>query len=258
MLTRELQSLRSCHDGYLIRVGEEGVADNGQGGILQPRGRWPEGAIAMGYWHDVPVAVTLEKGEEHWPAARDWLASLPEQDFALISTALQVARWARDHRFCSRCATRMRHRSGEFMMACSACGFRSYPRISPCIITLVTWRDQLLLARSPRFPSGRFSTLAGFIEPGESAEEAVRREVFEEVGVHIGRISYFKSQSWPMPHSFMMGFYAEAASRDIHIDGIEIEAADWFSADQLPGLPPSYSISRALIDNFLRGTAIRE
>lgn len=258
MLTREIHTLANCHEGYLIRIGEHGIADNGRGGILQPRARWPEGAIALGYWNDVPVAVLSEQGDEQWLPARHWLGALPEQSFGLVSTALQIVRWSQDHRFCGRCGKRMRRRPGEFMMACPACSFRSYPRISPCIITLVTWRDQLLLARSPRFPSGRFSTLAGFIEPGESAEEAVRREVFEEVGVRVGRVSYFKSQSWPMPHSFMMGFYAEAASRDIHIDGIEIEAADWFTADQLPGLPPSYSISSALIENFLRGSATRE
>lgn len=257
MLDRDLAALRGCRKGRLIRVGETGVADNGAGGILQPLGRWPFEAIAIGRWQGEPVAVVVEPGEPDWPDARAWLSRLPEHDFPLVSTALQIARWRRDHRFCGRCATPMKHHAGEFAMRCPACAHRSYPRISPCIITLVTWRDRLLLARSPRFPVGRFSTLAGFIEPGESAEEAVRREVWEEAGIETGRISYFKSQSWPMPHSFMLGYYAEAASQEIHIDGIEIEAADWFTADNLPGLPPSNSISRALIDNFLNATAAR-
>ncbi|WP_121172166.1 NAD(+) diphosphatase [Kushneria sinocarnis] len=255
MLTREIASLTDCRQGYLVRINEQGIADNGRNGVLQSPGRWPEGAIALGYWHQVPVAVVVEQGSESWPPARDWLGRLDEPSFALVSTALQVARWARDHRFCGRCGTAMKRRRGEFAMECPECGHRSYPRISPCIITLVTHGRELLLARSPRFPSGRFSTLAGFIEPGESAEEAVRREVFEEVGVCVGRISYFRSQSWPMPHSFMMGYYAEASSRELEIDGVEIEAADWFLPEQLPGLPPSYSISRHLIDNFLHSTA---
>ncbi|WP_106478073.1 NAD(+) diphosphatase [Phytohalomonas tamaricis] len=255
MLERTLNGLTDCRKGHLVRMDRSGIAPGEDDGILQEMTRWPHEALAIGRWNGTPVAVVSEEGAHGWPAARDWLGLLPPSQFPLLSTALQVVTWAHDHRFCSRCATPMKRRSEEFAMECPNCHFRSYPRISPCIITLVTHGRQLLLARSPRFPAGRFSTLAGFIEAGESAEEAMRREVFEEVGLEIGRISYFKSQSWPFPHSFMMGFYAEAASRDIVIDGVEIEAADWFTVDNLPGLPPPYSISRALIDNFLRGTA---
>ncbi|OHV12345.1 NAD(+) diphosphatase [Kushneria phosphatilytica] len=255
MLIRDITRLTDCRHGHLILINEQGIADNGDGGVLQPVTRWPEGAMALGYWYQTPVAVLFVEDETPWPAARDWLSRLDADSFALVSTALQVVRWAHDHRFCGRCGTRMKRRQGEFAMECPECRHRSYPRISPCIITLVTHGRELLLARSPRFPAGRFSTLAGFIEPGESAEEAVKREVFEEVGVMVGRISYFRSQSWPMPHSFMMGYYAEASSRELLIDGVEIEAADWFLPEQLPGLPPSYSISRHLIDNFLHSIA---
>lgn len=109
----------------------------------------------------------------------------------------------------------------------------------------------MLLARSPRFPPRRYSTLAGFIEPGESAEEAVHREVFEEVGITLKQIRYWRSQAWPFPHALMLGFFAEAATRRIRIDGVEIADAAWFQPGRLPQLPPPYSISRALIESHL-------
>ncbi|MCA1771570.1 MAG: NAD(+) diphosphatase, partial [Halomonas sp.] len=121
-----------------------------------------------------------------------------------------------------------------------------------CIITLVTSGEAMLLARSPRFPPGRYSTLAGFIEPGESAEEAVHREIFEEVGVHVNQLRYYQSQAWPFPHSLMLGFFAEATTRRIRVDGVEISDAAWFSPRQLPTLPPAYSISRELIETHLK------
>lgn len=239
--------------GLLIRVSERGgIAPGSAEGILSEVASWPEAARPLGFWHDRPVAVVAEAGDEPWPPARDWLAQLPESQFPLISTALQVVTWQRNHRFCGHCGHAAEPMAGEFAMQCPACGLRNYPRISPCIITLVTQGENLLLARSPRFPPGRYSTLAGFIEPGESAEEAVRREVHEEVGVTLGRIEYYRSQPWPFPHSLMLGFFAEAASRRIRIDGVEIADAAWFSPRQLPKLPPPYSIARELIETHLR------
>lgn len=244
--------------GWLIRIDARGgIAPASTGGILARVAHWPEAALPMGYWHDQPVAVVAEPGEQAWPPARDWLAQLPESQFSLVSTALQVLSWQRNHRFCGHCGHVTEQVAGEFAMQCPVCGLRNYPRISPCIITLVTHGENLLLARSPRFPPGRYSTLAGFIEPGESAEEAVRREVIEEVGVTVGHMEYYRSQSWPFPHSLMLGFFAEAASRRIRIDGVEIADAAWFSPRQLPKLPPPYSIARVLIETHLRKASSR-
>lgn len=253
MFRRDLPTPPMSEGGLLIRVGQRGaIAPGEEGGVLVRVDQWPENAQPLGYWQDNPVAVVVETEADDWPPARDWLAQLPEAHFPLISTALQVVAWERDHRYCGRCGQLTERIEGEFAMQCPACGHRNYPRISPCIITLVTHGEDLLLARSPRFPPGRYSTLAGFIEPGETAEDAVRREVFEEVGLSLGKISYYRSQPWPFPHSLMLGFFAEAASRRIVIDGIEIADAAWFSPRRLPQLPPPYSISRALIETHLR------
>lgn len=256
MLRRELPL--EATRGQVIRLAEGRIAPGPGGGILQPAQAWTPAMQPLCYWNDEPVALSLEPAPlADWPDGRGWLATLPESRFALLSTALQVGAWLRDHRFCGRCGAPAERLDAEFAMHCRGCGHRNYPRISPCIITLVTHGDALLLARSPRFPPGRYSTLAGFIEPGESAEEAVRREIFEEVGLQVGRIRYFRSQAWPFPHALMLGFFAEAASRRIQIDGVEIADAAWFSPRRLPQLPPLYSISRALIETHLGEVAAR-
>ncbi|MGM0542309.1 MAG: NAD(+) diphosphatase [Pseudomonadota bacterium] len=219
---------------------------------LHPWQLWTRDMQPLCYWHDEPVALQLAStpGDE-WIDGRQWMGVLPADWYSLLSTALQVGAWLENHRFCGRCGAEATKLSTEFAMHCHACGHRNYPRISPCIITLVTSGEAMLLGRSPRFPPGRYSTLAGFIEPGETAEEAVHREVFEEVGVHVSQLKYYQSQAWPFPHSLMLGFFAEATTRRIRIDGVEISDAAWFSPRQLPVLPPVYSISRELIETHL-------
>ncbi|WP_372613899.1 NAD(+) diphosphatase [Halomonas sp.] len=256
MLVRELPA--TSDSGGVIRLAGGRIAPAPDGGIIQASRPWTPEMQPLCFWGDLPIALSLEaQPGNDWPDGREWLSRLSEAQFALLSTALQVGAWLGNHRFCGRCGAPATRLGTEFAMHCQDCGHRNYPRISPCIITLVTHGESLLLARSPRFPAGRFSTLAGFVEPGESAEEAVRREIFEEVGVTVGRVRYFRSQAWPFPHSLMLGYFAEAASRRIQIDGVEIVDAAWFTPRQLPQLPPPYSISSALIRTHLAEVSAR-
>lgn len=176
-----------------------------------------------------------------------------EQEYVTLSRAAQLIIWHNEHRFCGRCGHEMMHHSVDLAKHCEQCSLVQYPRISPCIIVLVVDGDRCVLARSPRFPPGRFSTLAGFIEAGESAEAAVHREIREEVGIEVENVRYFKSQSWPFPHSLMLGFFADYAGGELQADGVEIEEANWYHRDAMPDLPPSFAISSALIQQFLNG-----
>jgi NAD+ diphosphatase len=170
---------------------------------------------------------------------------------ALSGRAYQILEWDLNHRYCGRCGTATVPRNNERSRACPACGRTSYPPISPAVMVLVTdGARRVLLARKPASPKGRFSALAGFVEPGEMLEDTVRRETREEVGVEVKDIRYFGSQPWPFPHSLMIAFTAEYAGGEVRPDGVEIEEARWFDAEELPTLPASISISRRLIDTI--------
>ncbi|MBL8933647.1 MAG: NAD(+) diphosphatase [Archangium sp.] len=177
---------------------------------------------------------------------------LDEQLFAIAGRANQLAHFASTHRFCGRCGAAMQPDGVERAFRCSACGLVNYPRIAPAIITLVRKGDTALLANSGRFPIPFFSTLAGFSEVGESLEETLVREVFEETGVHAGSVRYFGSQPWPFPNSLMIAFTAQWERGDIVVDGKEIKEARFFRADELPRIPPKLSIARRLIDAWVR------
>lgn len=171
--------------------------------------------------------------------------------FGLAGRARQIVAWQQDHRYCSRCGSATQLHVRDRAMVCSSCSYTQYPRQSPCVIALVTRGDEVLLARSANFPRDMFSTLAGFIEAGESVEEALAREVREEVGVTLCAPRYVASQSWPFPNSLMLGFHVEWAGGDIVVDGEEIVEAHWFRIDDLPMIPPPGSISRLLIDSYI-------
>ncbi|NGO72069.1 NAD(+) diphosphatase [Streptomyces boncukensis] len=159
---------------------------------------------------------------------------LSERDSALMVHAIGLENWQRTHRFCSRCGERTVIAAAGHIRRCPACGAEHYPRTDPAVIMLVTDdQDRALLGRQVHWPKGRFSTLAGFVEPGESIEAAVIREVAEESGVAVGSVAYVASQPWPFPSSLMLGFMARAASPEIRVDGDEIEEARWFSRDEL-------------------------
>ncbi len=182
---------------------------------------------------------------------RSLYGQLDETLFALAGQAVQLIEWDRTHQYCGSCGTPMEQPLRERVKQCPRCRLRQYPRLSPAIIVLVSRGDEVLLARAPRFRPEMYSVLAGFVEPGESLEETVMREVREEVGIEIGNIRYFGSQPWPFPNSLMVGFTATYASGDLKIDPVEIEAADWFKPDRLPPVPGPLSIARKLIDAFV-------
>lgn len=202
------------------------------------------------------VAVSLPKGTPvpdglELCNLRSLYGSLREEWFAIAARAVQIIEWDRTHRYCGHCATSMTQMPTERAKICPSCGLRQYPRLSPAVIMLVYRGDELLLGRAPRFREGMYSVLAGFVEPGESLEEAVAREVQEEVGVAIQNIRYFGSQPWPFPNSLMIGFIAEYESGDITPDPAEIEAAGWFHRHDIPPVPGKLSIARKLIDWFV-------
>lgn len=182
---------------------------------------------------------------------RELYGTLDEDVFMLSGRAIQIVEWDRTHQYCGHCATPMTQLPHERAKRCPNCRLVNYPRLSPAIIVLVSRDEELLLARAHRFPPGMYSILAGFVEPGESLEETVVREVREEVGIDVTDIRYFGSQPWPFPNSLMIGFTATYARGDIAIEPQELVDAGWFNKHNLPKLPPQLSIARKLIDWFI-------
>ena len=175
---------------------------------------------------------------------------------ALAGRAAQVLEWDRAHRFCGVCGTPTELHASERSRVCPACRHVAYPRISPAMMALV-WRGrELLLARAPHFPPGMHSALAGFVEAGETLEECVVREVSEEVGVQVAEVRYFGSQSWPFPHSLMVAYTAQWTGGEVVAQESEIESAQWFDIDDLPKIPPRFSIAGHLIRDTV--AALRE
>lgn len=190
---------------------------------------------------------------------RSLLAKSGDEEFTMVCRAVQLLDWQDKHQFCGSCGVAMTSSATEHAMRCEPCNISNYPRISPCIIVVVTRGDHCLLARQPSWPDGMFSTLAGFIEAGESAEQALHREVFEEVGVEITNIRYVGSQSWPYPGQLMLGYIADAVTDEIVVDGVEISEAHWCRYDELPQyVPPPTIMSGRLIKYFVDEAAARQ
>ncbi|KQT91574.1 NADH pyrophosphatase [Marmoricola sp. Leaf446] len=217
------------------------------------------------------VDPTEAPGErEEWVPLRSVVMGLVDDTIAdgpLVMHAIGMAEWHAATTFCPRCGDRLEPRQAGHVLHSPRCGRDQFPRSDPAVIMLVTDgepgspEERALLGRSPAWPAGRYSTLAGFVEPGETMEDAVRREVAEETGVQVGEVAYFGSQPWPMPASLMVGFTGRALSTRVDVDGAEIEAAGWFTRDDLRTqseagtlvLPSGVSISRSLIEDWYGG-----
>ena len=236
-----------------------------------------EGVYKLPAWDRIaPLAPDLSGKKDLKLSGPDtyWLVSIPEapelpaplrlvslrrlfagghkQLFKIAGRAVQILAWDRTHRFCGQCGVPTEEKTGEFAKVCPQCGFTAYPRISPSIIVAVIRGKELFLARSTHFQQYNFHTLiSGFVEPGESLEECLRREVMEEAGITVKNIRYFGSQPWPFPNSLMLAFTAEHDQGEITLDNEELYEADWYAVDRLPPLPNSDSIARELIDWFI-------
>lgn len=189
----------------------------------------------------------------HFVELRQMLGILDQSSFLLLSRATILKSWLSANVFCSICGKKNSFNKKEGAFECSCNAAPKYPTISPCIITLIYDEDNILLGRSKFFPPNMYSTLAGFIEAGENAEEALIREVKEEVNVEITNIKYFSSQSWPFPAQLMLGYFCQYKKGEIILNDAELEDARWFDIKELPIIPPDASISGQLIRSYIEG-----
>ena len=192
------------------------------------------------------------------------LGQLDETDAPLFAAALSLANWHRRHGYCSVCGAATLPNRGGWSRACGSCAAEHYPRADPVVIMLATYGDRLLLGRQPHYAPGRFSALAGFVEPGETIEAAVARELFEEAGIRVANVTYLASQPWPFPSSLMIGAHADALSGSLVIDRTELDDARWFSRAEVAAAlagdaggtfqpPPRFAIARTLLQRWLDG-----
>jgi NAD+ diphosphatase len=221
---------------------------------------WPSHVVGLldgRAWYAVDVPADLDPSDGAALDLFGYHGRAGEAAWLAAGRAVQLVEWGRTHRFCGRCGTPTEPASGERAMRCPACGLSAFPRLAPAMITLVTRGDdgpdqEALLARGVQWRVPMYSCLAGFVEPGESLEGAVVREVMEEVGLTVGDVRYQSSQPWPFPHSLMCGFRARWVDGDIEPDETEIVDAGWFRRDNMPNIPPGISIARKLIDAWLQ------
>lgn len=212
----------------------------------------------LGNVNGIPVFACELDPEAEKPPGYDFetlwsfLGRVDEAVFYLIGRAKQIVDWHRNHRFCGQCGGETSSSNMDRSRHCADCGLFFYPRLSPSIIVLVTKGEELLLAKNVNARANFYSTLAGFVEPGESIEETVHREVFEEVGLRVKNLKYFRSQSWPFPNSLMLGFHAEYESGEFVLQESEIADAQWFHYTNLPNRPAMISISGWLIDHYVK------
>jgi NAD+ diphosphatase len=247
----------SSGDGAGIRWIDAADAPDGLWIFLGVRGGVGHAAVLV---DRVPADLTPQSLRHIGP-------TIAVEDASLAVHAVGLARWHQTHRFCPRCGAETTVIKAGHVRVCPVDGSEHFPRTDPAVIMLIVdevdgaGHDRVLLGRQPIWPAGRFSTLAGFVEPGESLADAVRREVMEEAGVVVGDVTYAGSQPWPFPSSLMLGFFGVAESTDISVDGDELEEARWFTRDEITDLsatgdlilPPPVSISRWLVEQWHGG-----
>ena len=201
---------------------------------------------------DIPAGLQLV-------AIRQLLTVWTIQQFEQASRAIQLLEWRRNHKFCSHCGHATEAHVNEHAMVCPACRYRQYPRVQPCVITLITRGDnEILLAKNAKNKSNMYGLIAGFVEVGETLEEAVRRETFEEVGLKLKNIQYLASQPWPFPSNLMIAFRAEYAGGEIQLQEEEISDAQFFKFNQLPEIPFKGSIAYAMIKHVIDGHPVAD
>jgi len=259
------------------------IADGPAGIIVKPvfLGREDSGprfATDISDWEpealdSAALGLFLDPSEQHYPTLpqdhvfaelRRLMTRLNPRDAELAATAKAIIGWHQSHKFCAKCGVQSLIDQAGWQRTCPDCGTHHFPRTDPVVIMLITYQNSVLMGRSPGWPPGMFSLLAGFVEPGETLEAAVRREVFEEAGIKVGQVSYLASQPWPFPASLMFGCAGEALSREITIDPVEIEDAIWVTREEMmmafagehPVLKPARkgAIAHFLLQNWLADT----
>ncbi|MBO5763495.1 MAG: NAD(+) diphosphatase [Lentisphaeria bacterium] len=221
-------------------------------------------AVAVGTLSGALCAAALlreipaETDPEDWRELRGALQALSRPERMAAARALELLRWRQRRQYCGMCGSMTEDDGVECARRCSSCGALFFPVIAPAVITLIHRGDQILLAHNRKFAGNIHSLIAGFVEAGESAEDAVRREIREEVGLEVTNIRYFGSQCWPFPNSLMLGFEADYSSGTVTPDGSEIVHADWYGIGDLPEIPRSGSIAREMIDHYRKTFACKE
>jgi NAD+ diphosphatase len=260
-----VEAQREGADARALLLSERGVwIEDGRLLLVRPS----DAAVFLGLAGDVPVFATDLGGDEPergLPAGlREAATELPAEDAGLAAYAASLLGWHRRHRFCANCGQPTQPRDAGHERHCPACGAHHFPRTDPVVIVRVTDGARLLLGRKAEWPEGRYSVLAGYVEPGETLEDAVRREIKEEAGVQVLSASYVASQPWPFPSSLMLGFHAHADGGEPQPNDIELAEVRWFEPQEVEGaaagrgavfLPPPFTIARRLIDGWLAAAA---
>lgn len=219
----------------------------------------PKAFLELGTWLQTPcfvgeVEVTTPLSQPFaFMGLRAIMGQVKDDVFVKAGGGYNLIHWNRTHRYCGQCGTPTVDKEDERAKQCPNCGLINYPSISPAVIVAIIKDDQILLARNKKFVNNTYSVISGFVEPGETVEECVKREIREEVGIEVKNLSYFGSQPWPFPDALMLGFFAEYAAGEIKVDHVEIVDAKWFTVDKIPNFPPQGTIAKELVDWFCAG-----